>query len=110
MMAAALRQEGYRVESTTDPREALELVVARPYALVVSDVHMPGMRGTTLAIEAVKLQPGLPTLLITALADCWLRAEVDSLGARLLLKPIRLEALFAAVSEALGGPASGGTP
>jgi CheY-like chemotaxis protein len=106
MMTSALEQEGYGVEATTDPTEALELVRARRYALVVSDVSMPGMRGTILAAEAVKLQPGLHTLLVTALADRRLRAEAEALGSLLLLKPVRLEVLFAAVREVVGGGAA----
>lgn len=106
MMASALEEEGYGVESTTNPTEALELVRARRYALVVSDVNMPGMPGTVLAAEAVKLQPGLHTLLVTALADRRLRAEAEALGALLLIKPVRLEVLSAAVREVLGGRAA----
>ena len=106
MLALALAKEGYSVESTTDPTDALELVRARPYALVVSDVSMPGMSGTMLAAEAVKLQPGLHTLLVTALTDRRLRAEAEALGALLLSKPVRLELLSAAVREVLGGGAA----
>jgi DNA-binding NtrC family response regulator len=106
MMASALEEEGYGVESTTNPTEALELVCARRYALVVSDVNMPGMPETVLAAEAVKLQPGLHTLLVTALADRRLRAEAEALGALLLIKPVRLEVLSAAVREVLGGRAA----
>jgi hypothetical protein len=64
------------------------------------------MPGTMLAAEAMKLQPGLHTLLVTALADHRLRAEVEALGSLLLLKPVRLEVLFAAVREVLGGGAA----
>ena len=103
MMASALEQEGYGVESTTDPTEALALVRARPYALVVSDVSMPGMSGTTLAAEAARLQPGLQTLLVSALSERQLRADVEALGSLLLTKPVRLEVLSAAVRKVLDG-------
>ena len=106
LMALTLEQEGYGVESTTDPTEALELVRARPYALIVSDVSMPGISGTILVAEAVTLQPGLPTLLVTALADRRLRAEAEALGSLLLIKPVRLEVLSAAVREVLCGAAA----
>lgn len=103
LMALALEQEGYGVESTTDPREALELVRARPYALIVSDVSMPGMRGTMLVAEALKLQPGMHTLLVSALSDRQLCSEAEALGSRLLTKPVRLEVLSAAVRKLVDG-------
>ena len=111
MKASALEQEGYSVEVTADPTEALELLHARPHALVVSDVSMPGMSGTTLAAEAARLQPGLQTLLVSALSDRQLRADAEALGSLLLTKPVRLEVLSAAVRTLLdGGGATRGTP
>ncbi|WP_052261822.1 ATP-binding protein [Leisingera sp. ANG-M1] len=40
-----LKEEGYCVESTTSPREALRLIEARPFDVVLSDFKMPDMDG-----------------------------------------------------------------
>jgi CheY-like chemotaxis protein len=45
----ALRREGYRVDATTDPQEALKLAEERLYNLVVSDIKMPGLSGSAPA-------------------------------------------------------------
>jgi len=97
MTAAVLERAGYAVEWTTDPSAALALVAQRPYALLVADVHMPEMRGTALAEQAVRVRPALPTLLITALVDARTRDEARVLGVQILTKPIAVEALLAAV-------------
>jgi DNA-binding NtrC family response regulator len=101
LMAAALELDGHRVEWTTDPVNALGLVRANGYALVVSDVNMPRMLGTTLAAQVGRVQPGLRTILVSAFADPQARAEAKALGTRLLSKPLRVDALTAAVREVL---------
>ena len=41
-----LQREGYEVEGVTAPADALARVREVPFELVISDVEMPGMRGT----------------------------------------------------------------
>jgi len=101
LMAAALELDGHRVEWTTDPVHALGLVQANSYALVVCDVNMPRMVGTTLAAQVGRVQPGLRTILVSAFADRKVRAEAKALGTMLLSKPLRVDALAAAVREVL---------
>jgi len=103
MTAAALERAGYRAEWTTAPAMAVELVRRRPYTLVVSDVNMPCMLGTTLAAEISKIRPGLRTLLMTALADRHIVRQARTLGLRLLTKPVAIETLIAAVKELAHG-------
>ena len=99
MMAMALERDGHRVEWTTDPVHALALVRARRWAAIVSDVNMPGMTGTALAAEAVRSRPGLRTLLVTAVTDPRIRAEAEASGSPILVKPVRIDTLVAAVRD-----------
>jgi DNA-binding response OmpR family regulator len=113
-MASALAVEGFRVEWTTDPLHALDLLRDRRYALLVSDVNMPQMLGTRLAAEVRKAHPEVQVLLVTAFADPHIRKEAEVLGTTLLSKPVRVDALAAAARELLeprpfgeGRPVSG---
>jgi DNA-binding response OmpR family regulator len=106
MMASALELEGYQVQWAVDPLRALELLRGVRYALLITDVNMPRLLGTELAAEAARIQPGLRTLLVTAFGDARVRAEAKTLGAAILAKPLRIEALGAEVRDLLARPAA----
>jgi len=109
LMAAVLERAGYQVEWTTDPAFAVDRVRDCGYALVVADVQMPQMSGTTLAERVASLRPGMPTLLVSAFADRRARAEARAIGVELLTKPIRVEALLAAVRTLVSEPGTRST-
>lgn len=48
LMALALRGAGFEVQPAGSGREALELLEATPYDLLVTDYDMPGMTGTEM--------------------------------------------------------------
>ncbi|MFO8048163.1 MAG: PAS domain S-box protein [Desulfosudaceae bacterium] len=60
-----LEQLGYRVETATDARIALDLLGRRAAAfnLVISDMVMPKMSGAELALEIYKIRSDLPVIL-----------------------------------------------
>jgi DNA-binding NtrC family response regulator len=104
LMAAALELEGHRVEWTADPVHALTLVQARRYALLVSDVNVPAMLGTALAAKVGRVRLGLPTLLVSALADGHPRGPARPFGFSVLPAPVRVDALAAVAREVVGRP------
>jgi len=73
-MADVLAAAGYRVEWTTDDDAAVERVHRSPYALVIADVTMPGVRGTEIVADLERIRPGSPALLVSAFADGTARA------------------------------------
>src|SRR5467141_5141688 len=90
--------------------EALaELSVARnagkPYALVLTDMHMPKMDGFSL-IEQIRQRPELSTAIIMMLTSAGHRGDAvrcQELGvAAYLLKPIRQSELREAIARVLG--------
>jgi DNA-binding response OmpR family regulator len=101
LLVDVLEHAGHRVEWTTSAAIAVERLSTRRYALVISDVNMPHMLGTELAAEIAKREPRLPILLVSAFADRSIQAEARALNAMLLAKPIRTEALLAAVRALL---------
>jgi CheY-like chemotaxis protein len=104
LAARALRAGGYVVDEAASGEEALAAARARPnaYRLLVTDVIMPGMRGTELARTLRAENPGLRVLLISGYADKRvLQPEIESLGTTILVKPFGPEVLLRHVRETL---------
>ena len=72
---------GYDVVAASDPEEALELVekAGGHLSLLVSDMSMPHMSGSTLAGRLAKMVPGLRTLFISGYPESTFRESTDTL-------------------------------
>ncbi len=55
LMQKILTRLGYIVETAKDAQSALELIEKEPFKLVITDLHMPGMDGTTLCEKIKKI-------------------------------------------------------
>ena len=96
-----LENLGLRADVAANGREAVEMLRLLPYHLVLMDCRMPLMSGQEAAAEIRKREPPghhTPIVAMTAEtgADCLdhcLASGMDDL----LLKPIRMEALVAAL-------------
>lgn len=101
VLAAMLEAAGAEVAPTTEPADILTAVRDDPRAwdLVITDYDMPGMTGADLATAIRASAPGLPVILVTALAGV---ADRDG-GAfdAVLAKPINREALVTAAESAI---------
>jgi PAS domain S-box-containing protein len=82
-----------------------------PYALVLTDMHMPKMDGFSL-VEQIRQRPELSAAIIMMLTSAGHRgdgARCQELGvAAYLLKPIRQSELREAIARVLGAPAQKG--
>jgi nitrogen-specific signal transduction histidine kinase/ActR/RegA family two-component response regulator len=95
---------GYEVEVATQPAAALAMVRADPqrFALVLTDLTMPGMTGLLLASQLQQIRPGLPIVLMTGYSASLTSERVEAAGIRqLLLKSTSVHSLGAAVHAAL---------
>jgi PAS domain S-box-containing protein len=106
-----LREDGFTVEGAADGAAALERINALggSLRLLVTDVLMPNIGGLELAMEARRLHPELPTLLMSG--DPRLESEAASRlpapGEPLFIpKPFTPESLLQAVHDVLDGVAS----
>ena len=114
-MLARLCQEtlaalGYEVEYTTKPADALSMVVADPgrFQLVITDQTMPGMSGLLLARELRQASPGLLIMLMSGYTTSLTAERLQAVGvSRLLLKPLSIHSLGAAVHAAVGSLSAG---
>src|SRR5690242_20318463 len=71
VLCSYLQQSGFEVLCAAGGRDALD--VAHHFEghihILVSDVNMPGMSGTELAVELARVRPRVKVLLISAYAD-----------------------------------------
>ena len=96
VLTAFLEAAGAEVAPSTEPEDILAAVESDPNAwdLVITDFDMPGMNGAVLADAIRQIVPGLPVLLVTALAGVSGRA--GNRFAEVLGKPVDPDALVAA--------------
>ncbi len=93
-----LEAEGFHVLVAHSGREALQAAQGHrgTIDLLLTDVLMPGMRGTELAPKLVKRFPGLPVVYMSGYSDDHLQ-NIDAKPEQLLAKPFRPEQLIATV-------------
>src|SRR5213594_389357 len=63
--ALRLRMNGVIVDTADSAAAALDLINARDYDAIITDIKMPGMDGLTLLTEIRTRWPDTPTLMIT---------------------------------------------
>ncbi len=98
-----LSKEGYAVRTAANGVEALELVRAWQFDLIVTDLKMDKMDGMTLLAEAGRLSPGTQIIIVTGYATVNSAVQAMRTGAaHYLTKPISLDELRASVREVLG--------
>jgi hypothetical protein len=99
--ARFLQRAGYDVVTASDATAALGLIEsATPLDLVLTDSAMPGMRGEDLAEEVVRIQPGLPVIVMSGYADSD-SAHTSSAIVSFVQKPFTTEALLGEVRRAI---------
>jgi CheY-like chemotaxis protein len=100
---AALVQPGFAVECVCDGREALDRFIAdeRGFDVLVVDHRMPRLNGYELVDALRRIGFGGPVLIVAAALVPADRSAYRALGVeQFLTKPIPIDALRAAVSEA----------
>jgi PAS domain S-box-containing protein len=116
ILEGMLKRWDMKSTSVEDGEEALVRLsitqnAGEPYALVLTDMHMPKMDGFSL-IEQIRQRPELSAAIIMMLTSAGHRgdgARCQELGvAAYLLKPIRQSELREAIARVLGAPAQKG--
>ena len=93
---------GHRVTASTSPDEAIELVNARRFDALVTDLGMPSMTGTDLARSVREAGHDFPILLLTGWkTDLDPGAEILESVDGVLSKPVTMESLDAELSKHL---------
>lgn len=103
LLGSFVTSRGFVAEEAGSAEDALEQIRSGAFDMVLLDVRLPGLSGIQALPRIREINQRLPVLLITAYAD--LRQAVAALkcGADdYLAKPIDLDELEAAISDALG--------
>ncbi len=66
LLAEELTEEGYRVLTVSNARDALKMVETEHLDLVILDIRMPGMDGLEALPRILGMKEGLPVILNTA--------------------------------------------
>lgn len=100
-----LEHEGYAVVAVADPDAALREWAQRPFALVITDLLLPGgVDGVALLRTLRQQRSDLPIVIVSGLAAEEVYQRLATLDAPLavLEKPFGLDALFDTVRRMLG--------
>ncbi len=100
--ADGLRRRGFTVLWRTTPSEALALLEAEDFDVVVADLIMPGLGGLEFCERIVANRADVPVVVITAFGSLETAIAAIRAGAYdLLSKPFEAEALIIAIERAV---------
>jgi CheY-like chemotaxis protein len=92
MLRELLTEHGFSSEVATDPREALERLHSKSYALIVTDFKMPEVDGGQFLVEARRIIPQIPVIMVSGLMTTADLLRVANIGVTLVLeKPFNVD-------------------
>ena len=107
-LAAVLQEHGYDVTTAGSVPEALKLITAGSYDVLLSDLHMPGKGDGLTVVSAMRhANPKAVTILLSAFPEMDAAAQAILLQTdQILVKPMNIPALIEAIEQRLAiGPA-----
>jgi CheY-like chemotaxis protein len=107
-LAAVLEKHGYDVTTAASVPDALKLISAGTYDVLLSDLHMPGKGDGLTVVSAMRhANPKAVTILLSAFPEMDAAAQAILLQAdQILVKPMNIPALIEAIEQRLAiGPA-----
>lgn len=88
--------------AASSAEEAIRLLAARPFDLLLTDIHMPGASGLELCRLAHKLCPDTVVIVVSGMKDIRYRVEAMRQGTLYYVeKPVDLDKLTTLVESAL---------
>ncbi|MBF0303682.1 MAG: response regulator [Desulfamplus sp.] len=99
-----LERLGYKVESKSDPEEALELFMANPDAfdLIITDMTMPQMTGAKLAERVRAIRSDIPVILCSGYSALINEEKAKEIGiAAYMMKPVSMQDLGFTIQNVL---------
>ncbi len=103
LLNSFLRSQGFETALADSGERALEMLRSGKFAMMISDVRMPGLSGLETLRRARQEHVTLPVLLVTAFTD--IRDAVAAMrdgAVNYLAKPIDLDELLNSVRQAIG--------
>ncbi len=101
-LSIMLEKEGYSVKRASNAKEALRMIEKDIFALVITDIKMPGMDGIQLLAEVRKCSPDTQVLMITAFGSTDTAVEAMKKGAiDYVIKPFKVDEMKIIIRNAL---------
>jgi two-component system response regulator AtoC len=98
----SLAEDGFIVESAPNAEEALVKVRHTPYDAIVTDLNLPGLKGTDVVREAFALYPEVIIVVVTGAGSIAAAVECIKLGAYdFLSKPFDITVLSDLIRNAI---------
>jgi DNA-binding response OmpR family regulator len=105
-LAERLEIRGFQAHVATSGDQALSLVQARDFDLIVLDVMRPGFGGLEVLKQVKSTHPHMPVILLTGHGSTREGMEGMQEGAfDYLMKPLDIDELTVKIKEATAGPA-----
>ncbi|HEV7680087.1 MAG TPA: HD domain-containing phosphohydrolase [Candidatus Dormibacteraeota bacterium] len=101
-MRLSLEHDGFDVLTCGDGAQAVSLLASETHIdVLLSDYHLPGVNGLELVAVAHRMDPGLPSIMVTGSAEFDVAVKAMSAGAiGYLVKPFTRDLLRITVSRA----------
>jgi len=97
-----LGEEGYEVRAVADGNQAIEVFLAEPFDLLMTDLKMPGLDGLELIRLIRKIHPDCVPIVVTGYGTIDSAVEAMKLGAfDYLTKPLRNDLVKLTIEKAL---------
>jgi len=101
-LAEVLRDAGYQVQTAVDGSAALDALDAHDFAVVITDLRMPGADGLAVLRKAREISPQTVALVMTAHGSVETAVEALRMGAAdYILKPIIFDDVLSKVARVL---------
>ncbi len=97
-----LKKEHCEMMAASGADEAMELLARHHMNLLITDIRLKGTSGVTFFMEAKRIHPKLPVIVMTGYPDLVTEESIKEYGADFfLLKPLDLEKLRYAIWRCL---------
>ena len=103
LLSIMLSRKGYHVDQAGDGVEALEMIGATPFDMIITDIKMPRMDGVELLKKIMEMEIPSPVVFITAFATVESAVEAMRQGAvDYIIKPFEEDRILLTVERTLG--------
>ncbi len=103
VLSSELEGEGYQVNTAADGDEAIKIIGAQQFHLILLDIKMPNVDGFEVLKFVKQHQPSTKVIMLTGFADLKNAIESKKLGAEdFVSKPYDLVDLLTTVERVLG--------
>ena len=111
MLRDLLEQNGHRVISVANGREALTVLEKHSFSLILTDLYMPMMDGIEMLSRLRSRGSAVPPVIVMTgyehIGTSSARSAAEALGARaVLIKPFKGEDLLAAIGQVVPAPST----